>query len=189
MTRPILIGALAALALALPTSSALAHVRWFTDPNDPVLANFPTYALSDPAVLAWIAIGVVLVSAAVLLDARLPSIPIVNTKIRHDAMELLRVLTGMSLLLTAYGGELLAPHLTAYGGFGTALVFLQAVIGIMLIANNMVHHAAILIVLLFLGTVVKFGLIPAFEYVNVVGIAVFLFCNHVPNETWRARLK
>ncbi|MEM1344098.1 MAG: DoxX family membrane protein, partial [Pseudomonadota bacterium] len=47
----------------------------------------------------------------------------------------------------------------------------------------------ILIVLLFLGTVVKFGLIPAFEYVNVVGIAVFLFCNHVPNETWRARLK
>ena len=109
---------LALLSLAvgmLVTTDAAAHVRWFVDPNDPVLASFGSYSLTDLPVLIWIGIGVALISAAVLLDGRLPVVTVVPSKTRHDAMELLRIFTGMSLLLTAYGGQLIAPHLSAYG--------------------------------------------------------------------------
>ncbi|MEM1387862.1 MAG: DoxX family membrane protein [Pseudomonadota bacterium] len=169
--------------------AAQAHVRWFTDPNDPMLASFPTYALTDPAVLIWLGIATALIATAIFLDGRLPSPPIIQSKYRHDAIELLRIFTGMSLLLTAYGGQLLAPHLLAYGGFGTALVFLQALIGILLISNNLVHHAAILTGILYMGAMVKFGFALTIEYVNVIGIALFLFFNYVPDERLRMRLK
>jgi len=168
---------------------ASAHVRWFTDPDDPTLSSFPLYSFTDGPVLAWIGIGIVLISIAIVLDGRLPVIPIVDTKIRHDVMELMRILTGMSLLLTAYGGELIAPHMSAYGAFGIALVFLQALIGLLFISNHFVHYAAVLLVVLFLGTIVQFGFVQAFEYVNFVGIALFLFFNHAPNEEIREKLK
>ncbi|MEM1387030.1 MAG: DoxX family membrane protein [Pseudomonadota bacterium] len=180
---------LALLALAALPAPALAHVRWFTDADAAAMADFPTYAITDPPVLTWIVIGLVLVVIAICLDGRLPKVPVVNSKIRHDAMELLRVFTGMSLLLTAYGGALIAPHLLAYGAFGYALLFLQAFIGIMLISNHFVHHAAILLVVLLLGTLVQYGFVQAFEYVNLVGIALFLFFNHVPNMRLRETLK
>ena len=95
----------------------------------------------------------------------------------------------MSCLLTAYTGALIAPHMEAFNGFGYALVFLEAVIGIMLISNNLVHHAAILMGLLYLGTMVNFGFVKALEYVNIIGIALFLYFNYVPNEELRAKLK
>lgn len=182
------LGLATATALSLPTG-AMAHVRWFTDPNDPSLETFPTYTLTDGPVLIWIAIGITLISIAVILDGRFPKVPIVSSKIRHDAMELMRVLTGMSLLLTAYGGQLIAPHIVASGGFGISLVFLQALIGLMLISNHFLHHAAILLVLLFLGTTAQFGFVQGLEYINIIGIALFLFFNHVPNEGLRERLK
>ncbi|MDJ0637955.1 MAG: hypothetical protein QNJ20_03915 [Paracoccaceae bacterium] len=80
-----------------------------------------------------------------MLEDRLPRPTIANTKVRHDGMELMRILVGMSLLLTAYGGQVFAPHLTASGGAGTALVFLQALIGILLISNHFLHYAAVLL--------------------------------------------
>lgn len=175
--------------LGLLATTATAHVRWFVDETDPSLAEFPTYALTDPAVLIWIALGSALVLTAIFLDGRLPSPPIIPSKSRHDAMELLRVFTGVSFLLTAYGGALIAPHLFAHGGLGTALLFLQALIGIILISNHWIHHAALLMVVLFFGTMVQFGFVRAFEYVNVVGIALFLFFNHAPSLEWRERLK
>ena len=143
-----LVAAICYFAFGDPAS---AHVRWFTDPNDPTLSSFPLYSFTDWPVLAWIGIGIVLISIAIVLDGRLPVIPIVNTKIRHDVMELMRILTGMSLLLTAYGGELIAPHMSAYGAFGITLVFLQALIGLLFISNHFVHYAAVLLVALFLG--------------------------------------
>ena len=177
------------LSLLVMGNIATAHVRWFTDPNDPTLASFPAYALTDAPVLIWTGIGVVIIAVAIFLEGRLPAIRIVDSKLRHDAIELMRILTGVSFLLTAYGGELLAPHLTAFGAFGTGLVFLKAFIGILLISNRFIHHAAILMVLLWLGTVLQHGFIKGFEYVNVVGIALFLYFNYTPDLDLRAKLK
>ncbi|MEM9724785.1 MAG: hypothetical protein AAF909_04895 [Pseudomonadota bacterium] len=178
-----------ALSAALVSSEALAHVKWFVDPTMASQVSFTPYQITDTAVLLWIGVMLSLAVIAVMLDRRVPSIPVADTKTRHDFIELLRIFTGMALLLTAYEGALIAPHLAVYGGLGGVLVFLQAVIGIMLIANRFILHAALLMLLLTLGIVVKFGLGSALEYFIIVGIALFLGINHLPTEASKERWK
>ncbi|WP_152544544.1 DoxX family membrane protein [Actibacterium mucosum] len=147
------------------------------------------FRLFEPAVLIWIAIAAVLVAIAIVLDLKLPTPPIAPTKIRHDVMELMRILTGMSLLLTAYDGGLIAPHLQATGYLGGSLLFLQAGIGILLLSNHFLHHAALLMLLMYVGLLTQFGVVRTIEYINFVGIALFTLFNYFPNEDLRTRLK
>lgn len=134
-------------------------------------------------------IAFVLVGTSVLLDTRLPNVRIVGTDTRHDFIEILRIFTGMSMLLTAYEGAIIAPHLIAYGAFGTQLIFLQAIIGILLIANRFVRYAATLMIFLHLGLTIQFGVIAALEYLIMVGIALFLLINNLPTTELRDRFK
>jgi len=172
----------------LAANDAAAHVRWFVDASATV-ETFEPYRFTDTAVLVWIAIALLLIGASVALDMRLPNVRIVDTKTRHDFIEILRVFTGMSMLLTAYEGAVTAPHLIAFGRFGTVLLFAQAGIGILLIANRFVRHAAILMILLHLGLAIKFGLLAAFEYLIMVAIALFLLINNLPTVALRERFK
>jgi uncharacterized membrane protein YphA (DoxX/SURF4 family) len=104
-------------------------------------------------------------------------------------MEILRVFTGMSFLLTAYEGSLVAPHKVADGSFGLLLVFMQAIIGIMLIANRWIKTAAVMMLVLHVGVAVKFGVLPALEYAIIIGIAFFLLLNAIEDPTRRDLLK
>ena len=169
-------------------SGAQAHVRWFVDGTAEV-ESFQPYAFTDIEVIAWFAIALTLVGTSVFLDMRLPTVRIVDTKTRHDFIEILRVFTGMSMLLTAYEGAIVAPHLEAFGPFGTVLLFAQAGIGILLIANKFIRHAAILMLLLHMGLAIKFGLLAAAEYLIMPAIAVFLLINHLPTAELRERFK
>lgn len=180
--------ALASVFAVSVAPDATAHVRWFVD-DAAVVQTFEPYRLNDTAVLVWIAIATILVATSVFLDARLPIVRIVDTKTRHDFIEILRIFTGMSMLLTAYEGAVVAPHLVAFGTFGTVLLYAQAGIGILLISNRFVRHAAILMILLHLGLAIKFGLLAAMEYLIMVAIAVFLLINNLPTEQLRERFK
>jgi len=184
----ILTGALLALVFAFSATGAVAHVRWFVDTSVTV-ENFVAYSITDLEVLIWIAISLAVVLASVVLDTRLPNVRIVGSKTRHDFIEILRIFTGMSMLLTAYEGAIIAPHLIAYGAFGTKLIFLQAIIGILFIANRFVRHAAILLIILHLGLTIQFGVLAAFEYLSMVGIAIFLLINHLPTPELREQFK
>ena len=180
---------LISIAVISFASSSQAHVRWFVDTKNPGVENFQPWSFTDFEVQVWIGFAILLIVVSVLLDGRLPKMPVLNTKIRHDAMELLRIFVGMSFLLTAYEGSLIAPHLDAIGGFGTFLVFLQALIGILLISNHFLHYAAIAIMALYLGVLIQNGFIMALEYINVIGIALFLLFNYMPTERLRERFK
>ena len=176
-------------ATAMAPNPAAAHVRWFVDQENVDLSRFEPYSIWEPTVLIWIAIATCMVGIAIFIDGKLPIITVANTKVRHDVMEMMRILTGMSFLLTAYDGALVAPHLQAIGGFGLFLVFLQAGIGLLLLSNHFLHYAALLMLVLFTGMMVQFGALKALEYVNVVGIALFLLFNYYPDEETRLRLK
>lgn len=174
--------------LAVSTTAAVAHVRWFVD-ADVTVENFVAYNITDPEVLIWIALSIMIVLASVVLDTKLPNVRIVGSETRHDFIEILRIFTGMSMLLTAYEGAIIAPHLIAYGAFGTQLIFLQAIIGILFIANRFVRHAAILLIILHLGLTIQFGILAAFEYLSMVGIAIFLLINNLPTPELREQFK
>ncbi len=95
----------------------------------------------------------------------------------------------MSFLLTAYEGALVAPHLVVDNGLGLLFVFLQGIIGIMLIGNRWVQYAAMFIFLLFVGVIIQCGFVSAFEYFNVFGVALFLFFNNFTSQKWTNRFK
>jgi uncharacterized membrane protein YphA (DoxX/SURF4 family) len=176
------------IALAFSATGVFAHVRWFVDTNVTV-EDFVAYSITDPEVLIWIAIAFVLVGASIVLDTKLPNVRIVGSDTRHDFIEILRIFTGMSMLLTAYEGAIIAPHLIADGPFGTKLIFLQAIIGILFIANRFVRYAAILLIILHLGLTIQFGVLAALEYLIMVGIAVFLLINNLPTPELRGQFK
>jgi uncharacterized membrane protein YphA (DoxX/SURF4 family) len=167
-------------------TAASAHVNWFVERGAEPL---PNYSLTEPVFLLWCGIAISLVGFSIWLDGRLPTLQIAATKTRHDFMEILRVFTGMSFLLTAYDGALVAPHKEVAGAFGTGLLFLQAVIGIMLIANRWIKWAALLILVLHTGVAIQFGILSALEYAIFIGIAFFLFFNAIEDQKLSARLK
>lgn len=169
--------------------SAQAHVKWFVDTDTAHVVNFEPYSLTDTAVLVWIGIALLAILVSIVLDMKLPTIKIADTKTRHDFIEILRIFTGMSLLLTAYEGALVAPHLVAYDGFGGVLVLLEAAIGIMLLGNRFIQHTAILIFILFLGIIIQFGFVSALEYFNVFGIGLFLLFNNFKSPEFIERFK
>ena len=173
-------------ATCMLATGAAAHVNWFVEPGTEAL---PNYSLRDPVFLLWAWVAVALVGVSIWLDGKLPTLRVAQSKMRHDFMEILRVFTGMSFLLTAYEGALVAPHKLATGGFGLSLLFLQAVIGIMLIANRWVKYAAMLMLALYAGVIFKFGLMSTLEYAIVPGIAMFLMFNAIETPTLRDKLK
>ena len=172
--------------VCLWASGAAAHVNWFVDQTTEPL---PNYSLREPEFLFWAWVAAALVVISIWLDGKLPNLRVAESKMRHDFMEILRVFTGMSFLLTAYEGALVAPHKVADGGLGLSLLFLQSIIGIMLIANRWIKYAAMLILVLFAGTIFKFGLLPSLEYAIVPGIALFLLFNTIESPALRDRLK
>ena len=175
-----------ALLTCVIGTGAVAHVNWFVESGAAPLANFdPT----DPVFLSWCVLAALMVLFSIWLDGKLPTLRVAQSKLRHDFMEILRVFTGMSFLLTAYEGALVAPHQVADGSFGLLLLVMQAVTGIMLIANRWIKTAALLMLALHAGVVVKFGLLPALEYAIIIGIACFLLLNSIEDEARRDLLK
>lgn len=167
-------------------TEASAHVNWFVESGAEPL---PNYSFTEPVFLLWTVIALSMILFSVWIDGRLPTPRIAQSSLRHDFMEILRVFTGMSFLLTAYEGSLVAPHKVADGTLGLALLFLQAGIGIMLIANRWIMIAALLMLLLHIGVAFKFGVLSALEYAIIIGIAFFLLFNTIPDEALRDRLK
>ena len=174
------------LMMSVIGTGAAAHVNWFVESDAEPLANV---SLTDPVFLVWICLASMMVLFSVWIDGKLPTLRVAETELRHDFMEILRVFTGMSFLLTAYEGSLVAPHKVADGTFGLALVVMQAVIGIMLIANRWIKTAAVMMLVLHAGVAMKFGLFPALEYAIIIGIAFFLLLNSIEDEARRDWLK
>ena len=174
------------LMMSVIGTGAAAHVNWFVESDAEPLANV---SLTDPVFLVWICLASMMVLFSVWIDGKLPTLRVAETKLRHDFMEILRVFTGMSFLLTAYEGALVAPQKVADVTFGLALVVMQAVIGIMLIANRWIKTAAVMMLVLHAGVAMKFGLFPALEYAIIIGIAFFLLLNSIEDEARRDWLK
>ena len=174
------------LTISVSGTGAAAHVNWFVERDAEPLVNV---SLTDPIFLVWICLASMMVLFSVWIDGKLPTLRVAESKLRHDFMEILRVFTGMSFLLTAYEGSLVAPHKVADGTFGLALVVMQAAIGIMLIANRWIKTAAVMMLVLHAGVAMKFGLFPALEYAIIIGIAFFLLLNSIEDEARRDWLK
>lgn len=181
------------LTLVLPTvlfsSTAQAHVKWFIDPQNIQHTQYAVYKLFDLPVIIWLLIAFGLITAAIYLDKKLPTPVIVRSSIRHKLIDLLSFCCGISLLVSAIDGVLIAPHYLAYNSFTHWLLYLQGLIALLLIVNRWVLQAASLLVVLYIGVVFQFGMSEALEYANVIGIALFLIFNNCASLGFSNQLK
>ncbi|MCH9845156.1 MAG: hypothetical protein K0U39_06570 [Alphaproteobacteria bacterium] len=178
-----------ALTVFFYSLASWAHVKWFVDSENSHIENFQAYSLFDTPVLIWIFVFIIIIVIAVFLDIKLKVLSFIHTISKESYIELLRVFTGLSFLLTAYGGAIIAPHHIAHGWLGGVLIAMQALIGILLISNHLIAYAAAAIVVLVLGLMAQHGFVSGLEYINMIGIALFLLFYHFPVEETRNQLK
>jgi hypothetical protein len=180
-------------AVLLQPLPAPAHVKWFVQEDSVHPVAVSHFSLTEPAVQIWMAIILVCIAIALLLDRYLPRPPermldFFEQK-RQQVLHLFQVLVGLALLLTAVKGAILAPHLAEAGGVGLLLRFVEGGIGLLFIANKAVRLGACLMVGLFLASTALFGWVSSLEYFNFLCIALFLLLSSLPADGPTGRFK
>ncbi len=74
------------ITLVLLATPALAHVNWFIGARGDVA---PNDEFSEPIFITWLGLASLMVAFSVWLDGKLPVLRIVDTKTRHDFIEIL----------------------------------------------------------------------------------------------------
>lgn len=162
------------------SQNATAHVKWFVDTKSLSIGNSEGYGIFDLAVIVWLCIACFIIGAAVICDIKLPNYVFSHPKVRRFIIDLLSFCCGLSLLVTAIDGAIIAPHYIAYGGLSYSLLLLQVVVGVLLVINRYVLQAAILLIFLYAGLIAAYGLSEGVEYINYIGSALFLLCCNFP---------
>lgn len=178
-----------AFGAILFSSPSFAHVRWFLPIEGEIYSIFTPYGLFDTPVLIWCALALGIILLSIGLDSKLPVLPLLKNVRQEYLMYLLKLCTGLSLLMSTYSGVIFAPHLQASAGAGDFLVIIQAVVGLLFIINFHIFAATILLCILFLGVMLLYGIIPAMEYLNILGIACCLHLFHFHPLKYRTHLK
>lgn len=162
--------------------NTLLHVKWFIDYEMDAHSPAPIYdfSLSDPAILTWLGIVIALVITAFFLDRKIQEPPKKFTKFfeknKAQILHLFQVCVGISLLFASHRGAILQPHYVGTNGT-LPLEILEAITGILLIANVGVPLAATFLLITYLTTFQLFSFVEAIDYINLIGIAFFLFAS------------
>lgn len=163
----------------------LAHVKWFTENRDIQMSAIYNFSLSNIYFTSWLAIAISVLITAFLLNSKIKE---PTTKFfrkiqdkKEKILKLFQILIGTSLLFASYRGAILAPH---YQGANTGQFFelIECATGILLIVNTKTRLAAILLLLTYLGTIIDFGFFEAMDYINLIGIAIFIFLSSDKNK-------
>jgi uncharacterized membrane protein YphA (DoxX/SURF4 family) len=164
---------------------AEAHVKWFVPLDEPTPDDFSWFAFSDTAVQVWIGVAVLLIATSLYLDRRLPTPQVSEAKALPPLLWILRICLGLSLLLSANNGALIAPHYAWPGYYFESLRLLEVVTALLLFTPWVVF-AGIGVLLLYVGVAAHYQL-EVIEYLNIAGAGLFLAIHHHPNEFLRAR--
>jgi hypothetical protein len=153
----------------------VAHETWFTQARPPFDWSFTLQAATLALIAA--AVAVALVWRAVAHRVPKPEIGLLRPLGRLSPWipRLLAVHAGVSLLAQAARGTYLAPALELpEGGFGTALAIVEGLAGVWLITGYRVRPAAMLLVAAGPLGMLRYGVVPILERVDLLGVALFL---------------
>ncbi|MHB8767307.1 MAG: hypothetical protein ACYDA8_23620 [Deferrisomatales bacterium] len=177
---------LALLLLGVPAAAA-AHVKWFVAAETIAPAEGLGFHPADPAVQVWAGVTVLLVAAAYLLERRgfapPPAVLRFGQRRRGLILYMFQLIVGLSLLAAAFQGAVLVPHLRADTVLGLGFRVAEGLVGALLVTNLLVFWGALLLLVLYLATTAVFGLLVSLEYLNLLGIAVFLILSKAPESS------
>ncbi|HJP66911.1 MAG TPA: hypothetical protein VKA30_11490 [Actinomycetota bacterium] len=153
----------------------LAHEAWFTSARPPYDWSFTAQAATLGAMGAAVVVAVLW--TAVARRVLQPELPFLRPlgRLAPWVPRLLAVHAGVSLLAQSARGTYLAPSMELpAGGFGTALAIVEGLTGVWLITGFRVRPAAVLLVLAGPLGMLRYGVVPIMERVDLLGIALFL---------------
>jgi hypothetical protein len=181
-----------AVLLSVFSAPALAHVKWFSQSAN--LKDLPL-ALNDiltPTFFALAALSVVTICLLALLDDPLQRFePYTRLRdwlrVREDrASIVMRIATGMSLLLCWGANTVLAPDLTHSLG---VVSWLQFIAILCLMDSRTTHIAGGLVWTLYAVGIYLFGLFHMLDYAAYLGVGFYLMFRNHPNASLRAWVK
>jgi hypothetical protein len=155
--------------------SILAHETWFTSARPPYDWSFAFQAATLGLIAA--AVGLAVAWRYVARFVPKPELGVLRPLGRLSPWipRLLGVHAGVSLLAQAARGTYLAPSLELpAGGFGTTLAILEGLAGVWLITGYRIRAAAILVVVAGPLGMLRYGVVPILERVDLLGVALFL---------------
>lgn len=167
---------------------AHAHVKWFVETEAIVAQETTFFRLDDPFVLTWLAIIVLVLLVAFLLDLLVPE---PSKKIlkkieswKPAVFRVFEVVIGVNLLIEAYLGAVIAPPFVADTHFTFLLLGLQIFVGFLLVVGLNVQQAAAALLVLYFGAMVQFGVLPLLDEVFMIGVVAYLFLGHDRPKDW-----
>ena len=183
--RVIIVLAFVVNFIFITSSTALAHVKWFVARDGSLPSPDYHYTWTSPAVLVWILIFIALITLSYHLDKRICHL-IPGQRIAIPVfVRIFSVLVGIALVFAAYYSEaIFAAHYIVTNRFLFLLQFIEAAIGLMLISQISLKTTVYpfipgnLIAFLYGSIAVIYGFTEVFDYINFLGIAVFLIFHY-----------
>ncbi len=168
------------------SEKSLAHVMWFASEEKTPLTY---YTLNNPEVVIFIVMAVIVVLISILLEYYLPTITLVGKSGEKVIFTIFSILVGISLFISAHNNIIIAHHYHVSDNFTILLQHLEEGIGLLLIFNRFIFAAAVLLLLLYLGMEYSFGVVASCDYINFLGIALFLMFNSLPYNCCQRNLQ
>ncbi len=157
----------------------IAHVKWFITDT----AQTSQFLFSETAVKIWALIVLILILCAFALDHILRDRKIFwldwALSVRERWIYFFQLCLAASLIFASANYVVLFPHYNASTWFIPLIEILAA---IFLIVNRWVYIAAFLLLLTYISSSLSFGFFAIADYVNVIGMSLFLLLEKLPLE-------
>lgn len=150
-----------------------AHVKWFAVATEPVRP----YQFTDWPVLAWLVVGLAVITLGFYLQKRIPVLSELERRISSLASTVLSLANigfGLAFLLFTMNGFIFAPNLVPHDTFAFFLLGIQAVAGVMILVGWYERIGAVLIVALFTLCMKEFGVFEMLDTLEMVGFALYV---------------
>lgn len=158
--------------------TTLAHVKWFTSNHSQEIEPILNFDLHNNLIITAIISVILALVVAYVMDKKIkePSAKFLKhaEKIKPEIIRLFQILVGISIIFASYRGAVLQPHFVGAGG-QTVISVIETITGLLLIINRGTCLASVMLLLTYISTFVMFGAFEAIDYINLVGIAAFLF--------------
>lgn len=163
------------LSLLFFSQNASAHLKWFVTEKQSIEFIAPYSLFSTEVIIgAALCFFFVLIAIGLNIKARVFAEPEPSQKLRDVIFRVFSILIGLSLLAAAYSETVIASHYFVTNQVLLVLQYAQAIVGLMLIFGIFIQVAAAIFIVIFIALSTQFGFIELLDYLNIIGIAVFL---------------
>ena len=169
------------VVLIIFSQNASAHLKWFVD-SEQLIQSDIQYSLSSVEVIISILLCLVCILFAFFLNRKITFCVKFSMTSKEKILRVFLILIGFFLLSASYSETILAAHYMVTNPLLLILQYAQAIVGLMLIFNLLTTYAAFALIGIYILLGTQFGMLEVLDYLNILGVALFLVFNNSKDE-------